>query len=118
MTACGSGGRALTAGAGDTGSENAVPELLEGDQLRALAQRLPTWQVGDGRLVRDIEASTFPAAIAWVVLIAEAAESMDHHPDIDIRWRRLHLELSTHSAGGRITDLDVALAERIDAIVG
>ena len=91
---------------------------LDDDQLQALGEQLPAWQAGDGRLVRDVEAPTFPAAIEWVVLIAEAAESMDHHPDIDIRWRRLHLELSTHSAGGRITDLDVALAKRIDAIVG
>lgn len=95
-----------------------MAEPLDDDQLRALGERLPAWQVGDGRLVRDVEAPSFPVAIEWVVLIAEAAESMDHHPDIDIRWRRLHLELSTHSAGGRITDLDVALAERIDAIVG
>ena len=95
-----------------------MAEPLDDDQLRALGERLPSWQVGEGRLVRDVEAPTFPAAIEWVVLIAEAAESMDHHPDIDIRWRRLHLELSTHSAGGRITDLDVALADRIDAIVG
>ena len=95
-----------------------MAEPLDDDQLRELGERLPSWQFGDGRLVRDVEAPTFPAAIEWVVLIAEAAESMDHHPDIDIRWRRLHLELSTHSAGGRITDLDVALAERIDAIVG
>ena len=95
-----------------------MAEPLDDDQLQALGERLPSWHVGDGRLIRDVEAPTFPAAIEWVVLIAEAAESMDHHPDIDIRWRRLHLEVSTHSAGGRITDLDVALAERIDAIVG
>ena len=95
-----------------------MAEPLDDDQLRELGERLPSWQVGDGRLVRDVEAPSFPVAIEWVVLIAEAAESMDHHPDIDIRWRRLHLELSTHSAGGRITDLDVALAQRIDAIVG
>ena len=95
-----------------------MAEPLDDDQLRALGPQLPSWQVGNGRLVRDVEAPTFPVAIEWVVLIAEAAESMDHHPDIDVRWRRLHLELSTHSAGGRVTDLDVALAERIDAIVG
>lgn len=95
-----------------------MADPLTDQDLANLATRLPAWQVGDGRLVRDVEAPTFPAAIEWVVMIAQAAEAMDHHPDIDIRWRRLHLELSTHSAGGRITDLDVALAERIDAIVG
>jgi 4a-hydroxytetrahydrobiopterin dehydratase len=94
-----------------------MPEPLADDQLALLADRLPDWTVAEGRLIRDVEAPTFPAAIEWVVLIAAEAESLDHHPDIDIRWRRLHLELSTHSAGGRVTDLDVRLAERIDAIV-
>lgn len=94
-----------------------MPEALDDTALAALADQLPAWQVGDGHLVRDVEAPTFPAAIEWVVMIAQAAEELDHHPDIDIRWRRLHLDLSTHSAGSRITDLDVALAKRIDAIV-
>jgi 4a-hydroxytetrahydrobiopterin dehydratase len=95
-----------------------MPEPLDDAALTALADALPAWRVDGGALVRDIEAPTFPVAIEWVVMIAEAAEELDHHPDIDIRWRRLHLVLSTHSAGGRITDLDVALAGRIDAIVG
>lgn len=95
-----------------------MPEPLGDEALAALGVALPRWRVEGGSLVRDVEAPTFPAAIEWVVMIAEAAEAMDHHPDIDIRWRRLHLELSTHSAGGRVTALDVALAERIDAIVG
>ena len=95
-----------------------MAEALDHEQLAALSERLPAWQVGEGRLIRDVEAPTFPAAIEWVVRIAEAAESLDHHPDIDIRWRRLHLELSTHSAGSRVTDLDVTLAGQIDAIVG
>ncbi len=94
-----------------------MTEPLSADQLALLADRLPEWTVADGRLIRDVEASTFPEAIEWVVLIAEAAEERDHHPDIDIRWRRLHLELTTHSAGSQITSLDVSLAEAIDTIV-
>jgi len=61
---------------------------------------------------------TFPdfrAAIRGVDEIALVAEEMDHHPDIDIRWRTLHLTLTTHSAGG-VTQLDVELAHRIDEI--
>lgn len=94
-----------------------MPEPLDATALAALGDALPGWKVDGGSLVRDVEAPTFPAAIEWVVMIAAAAEQLDHHPDIDIRWRRLHLVLSTHSAGGRITELDVALAQRIDAIV-
>jgi 4a-hydroxytetrahydrobiopterin dehydratase len=50
------------------------------------------------------------------VAVAEAAEEMDHHPDVDIRWRTLHFALTTHDAGG-ITVLDLSLAARIDTAV-
>ncbi|MFD0569605.1 4a-hydroxytetrahydrobiopterin dehydratase [Kitasatospora gansuensis] len=46
-------------------------------------------------------------------MVAEAAEELDHHPDIDIRWRTLRFVLSTHSAGG-LTGLDLTMAARID----
>ena len=43
------------------------------------------------------------------------AEEMDHHPDLDIRWRAVHVGLSTHDAGG-VTQLDIEQAHRIDEI--
>jgi len=55
-------------------------------------------------------------AIELVDLVAIAAEEMDHHPDMDIRWRTVTFVLSTHSAG-TITDLDFQLAQRIDALI-
>jgi 4a-hydroxytetrahydrobiopterin dehydratase len=50
------------------------------------------------------------------VRIGFAAEKMDHHPDVDLRWRTLHLTLVSHSAGG-VTELDLELARRIDALL-
>ncbi|MFM8772409.1 MAG: 4a-hydroxytetrahydrobiopterin dehydratase [Actinomycetota bacterium] len=95
-----------------------MAEPLTGEQIAALHVDLPLWRIEEGMLVRDVQAPSFPIAIDYVVAISAAAEEMDHHPDIDIRWRHLRLALVTHSAGGRITDLDVALARRIDDIVG
>ena len=95
-----------------------MAEPLTGEQIAALHVDLPLWRIEEGMLVRDVQAPSFPIAIDCVVAIGTAAEEMDHHPDIDIRWRHLRLALVTHSAGGRITDLDVALARRIDDIVG
>jgi 4a-hydroxytetrahydrobiopterin dehydratase len=74
------------------------------------------WERHDDDLVGIATAVSFTAAIAWVNQIAEAAEEFNHHPDIDIRWCTLTLRLSTHSSGG-LTDLDLLLADRIDAIV-
>jgi 4a-hydroxytetrahydrobiopterin dehydratase len=64
---------------------------------------------------RTFEFPTFPAAIAFVSRIADEAERMDHHPDIDIRYTKVTCSLSTHSAGG-ITSKDFKLAEAIDAV--
>jgi 4a-hydroxytetrahydrobiopterin dehydratase len=50
------------------------------------------------------------------VRIGFVAEQVDHHPDVDLRWRTLHLVLVTHSAGG-VTELDLDLARRIDALL-
>ncbi|GAA1988795.1 4a-hydroxytetrahydrobiopterin dehydratase [Kitasatospora viridis] len=88
--------------------------LTEAEIATALAE-LPHWRragIGDS-ISRTAEAADFPAAIRVVVAVAEQAERLDHHPDIDIRWRTLTFVLSTHSAGG-LTSLDFQLAALID----
>ncbi|MFI6298930.1 4a-hydroxytetrahydrobiopterin dehydratase [Nonomuraea sp. NPDC050790] len=73
------------------------------------------WTREGEELRRTITAPDFPTAIRIVDEIAVKAEGMNHHPDIDIRWRTLHLVLTTHDAGG-LTDLDHRLAAIIDDI--
>ena len=92
------------------------PPLLSPDEIAAALHGLPNWS-GDGdALHRTVELPTFRDAVAAIVAIADVAEEMDHHPDVDLRWRTLHLTLVTHSAGG-VTDLDLQLARRIDALL-
>ncbi|MFI5842814.1 4a-hydroxytetrahydrobiopterin dehydratase [Catenuloplanes sp. NPDC051500] len=82
---------------------------------KALAQ-LTGW-IGDQEvIVRTVELPSFPAAIVAVVDVAKHAEELDHHPDIDIRWRTVTFRLTTHSAGG-VTERDIQLATQIDEIV-
>jgi len=89
--------------------------LLSDDELHAALKDLPEWTRTGDEIARTVEASTFPAGIELVRRVAVAAEEADHHPDIDIRWRRVTFTLSTHSAGG-LTRLDVELARRIDQL--
>ncbi len=92
------------------------PTRLSPDELSAALTGLPSWS-GDGDGIhRSVELPTFRDAVAAIVAIADVAEEMDHHPDIDLRWRTLHLTLVSHSAGG-VTELDLELARRIDALV-
>ena len=91
-------------------------ELLGAEAIADFCLAHGDWTYADGALRATFVASDFSAAIAWVDAIAAIAEEMDHHPDIDIRWRTLHFTLSTHSAGG-VTELDLQLAIRIEGVV-
>lgn len=94
-----------------------MAELLAQEQIADELTNRPTWSAEGNALVRAVECQSFPRAIEAVNRIAEIAEELDHHPDIDIRWRNLRLSLSTHSLGG-ITAKDLLLADRIDAVIG
>ncbi len=89
-------------------------QVLSADDVdAALAEQGLEWErVGD-ELVTTVELADFAAALAFVNAVGAAAEAADHHPDIDIRWNKVHLALTTHSAGG-LTVLDLALAAAID----
>jgi len=75
----------------------------------------PQWEMGGEELTRTLEFADFADALGFVVRIGLIAEKMGHHPDIDIRWNKVGLRLSTHSAGG-LTEKDLELAEAISAI--
>jgi 4a-hydroxytetrahydrobiopterin dehydratase len=92
------------------------PPRLSPDELSAALRELPLWS-GDGEGIRrSVELPSFRDAVAGIVAIADVAEQLDHHPDVDLRWRTLHLALVTHSAGG-VTELDLELARRIDRLL-
>ncbi|ATQ31376.1 pterin-4-alpha-carbinolamine dehydratase [Rhodococcus ruber Chol-4] len=93
-----------------------MAELLSDADIEAALVDLPAWQRDGNAIVRTVESPSFPEAVALVDRVAEAAEAANHHPDIDIRWRKVTYSLSTHSAGG-ITASDVELARTIDALV-
>jgi len=76
------------------------------------------WQRAGDAIERDLRFADFAAAIAFVERVAEAAEEANHHPDILVHgWNKVRLTLSTHSEGG-LTEADLALAERLDGLVG
>ncbi|BBY59627.1 putative pterin-4-alpha-carbinolamine dehydratase [Mycolicibacterium sarraceniae] len=78
---------------------------------------LDGWERADGTLRRSVKFPAFLEGIDAVRRVAAHAESEDHHPDIDIRWRTVTFTLVTHSEGG-ITDKDVQMASDISEIVG
>lgn len=93
-----------------------MAELLDAEKIQVALAGLDGWTGEPTAITRSVELPSFPDAIAVVARVAMAAEDMDHHPDIDIRWRTLTFRCSTHSAGG-VTVRDIELARRIDEIV-
>jgi 4a-hydroxytetrahydrobiopterin dehydratase len=92
------------------------PSRLDPDQLAAALPGLPLWSGDTAGLHRTVELPSFRDAVAAIGTIADVAEELDHHPDVDLRWRTLHLTLVSHSAGG-VSELDLELARRIDVLL-
>ncbi len=90
-----------------------TPRLLDAAEIdRQLADLPGVYRGATGTLVLAVRAPSFEEAVQLVRLVAQAAELMNHHPDIDLRWCTVSFTLSTHSAGG-LTQLDVELAHQI-----
>ncbi|MDG4666162.1 4a-hydroxytetrahydrobiopterin dehydratase [Mycobacterium sp. 236(2023)] len=91
--------------------------VLTDEQVDAALPDLDGWERKDGAIRRSVEFPAFLDGIDAVRRVGEHAESKDHHPDIDIRWRTVTFALVTHSEDG-ITEKDVEMARDIDGILG
>jgi 4a-hydroxytetrahydrobiopterin dehydratase len=95
----------------------ARPEKLAADEIDAALGALAGWSRRDDEIEREFECASFPDAIAFVVRVGFLAEAANHHPDLDVRWRKVRVALTTHDAGG-LTQLDFDLAGRITEAFG
>ncbi len=74
------------------------------------------WDEVDGKLTKAFTFDAFLDGIAFVGKVGRLAEELDHHPDIDVRWRTVTLAVNTHDAGNTITAKDFDLARRVDQL--
>jgi 4a-hydroxytetrahydrobiopterin dehydratase len=86
-------------------------------EVQALTDRLPHWTVQNDKLRRQVRFADFSEAFAFMTRVALAAEQLNHHPEWSNVWNRVTIELTTHDTGG-LSNLDVELAGRIDALLG
>ena len=91
-------------------------KLLNETDLAGLQMALPEWKQVDAFLECWFEFPSFCLAMEFVGRVAQFAESLDHHPDIDIRYRKVCIRLTTYSAGG-LTSLDVETAGQIGKLL-
>ena len=87
--------------------------VLKEDKIRSLLAHLEGWSYDGEKIVKEVKFPTFLDVINSVTRIAEIAEAKNHHPDMDIRYNVLKLNLVTHDKGG-VTENDMAMARLID----
>lgn len=91
--------------------------VLADQEIEAELATVPEWTRAGDSIVRVVVADSFLAGIDLVGEVGRVAEQVDHHPDIDIRWRTITFTLSTHSAGG-LTVKDFDLARAVEELLG
>ena len=92
-----------------------MADLLDSAEIKTYLKKVPEWELDKKRIERTFDFDDFTGAMDFVNLVAEISEEQEHHPDIDIRYNRVKLSISTHSKSG-LTELDFQLAERIDTL--
>jgi 4a-hydroxytetrahydrobiopterin dehydratase len=90
--------------------------LLSTELITAALTHIPAWKQEEKNILRTFEFKDFNGAMKFVNQVAERSESAGHHPDIDIRWNKVRLALSSHSEGG-LTEKDFILAAEFDGMV-
>ena len=88
-------------------------EKMSDTQIQESLQSLTGWELKNGEIMKLYKFPDFKEAMGFVNRVANLAEEADHHPDIEIRYNKVTLTLSTHSAGG-LTEKDFQLARKID----
>lgn len=90
-------------------------KLLTDSEITKALSGLDKWNLVGKKIRKTFEHTDFVHAMGFVNSVALLAEKANHHPDIDVRWNKVMLTLSTHSAGG-LTEKDFALASQIDKL--
>ena len=88
---------------------------MNASQIKAALKSVPDWKKKRNTIAHTFQFKDFPAAIKFVNAVAKLAEKAWHHPDIDIRWNKVTLTLTTHSEGG-LTGKDFRLARQFDRL--
>jgi 4a-hydroxytetrahydrobiopterin dehydratase len=86
---------------------------LAKNEVKARLAGMEGWKFDDDEIEKKYRFQDFKQSMLFVNAVADAAEAMDHHPDIEIKYNRVEITLSTHSDGG-VTEKDFELAGKID----
>jgi 4a-hydroxytetrahydrobiopterin dehydratase len=93
-------------------------KALEQIDIQAALNELTGWEVRGGKLHKTFKFGSFAEAIGWMVSVSIFADKIDHHPEWSNVYSRVRVDLSTHDLGNVISNLDVELARKMNALAG
>jgi len=94
-----------------------MAEQLTDTELQTALDELDAWEFEDDKLKTTYEFTDFRAAISFIVRMSYYAEELNHHPELENVYNTVHIALTTHDAGGKVTEKDVELARQIEDFV-
>jgi 4a-hydroxytetrahydrobiopterin dehydratase len=89
--------------------------LLDQAAIQAKLSALKGWTLQDNKIQTTKTFDGFPSAVEFVNQLVEPAEAAGHHPDLEISYNRVTINLTSHDAGG-ITQKDFDLAQQVDGL--
>ena len=93
-----------------------MAEALSQEQLKEALNRLDNWKVEDDKLKKTFEFENFRESVAFIMRLSFEAEDMMHHPELFNVYNTVDIALTTHDVGGKVTEKDINLAEKLDSI--
>jgi 4a-hydroxytetrahydrobiopterin dehydratase len=89
--------------------------LLEDPEIERRLGDLPGWEREGDAITKTFERGDFVGSVRFIDSLVEPAESMNHHPDLEISWNEVKVSITNHAEGG-LTEADFALAGEIEAL--
>jgi 4a-hydroxytetrahydrobiopterin dehydratase len=89
---------------------------LPKDEIEKALSNLSEWSHEDDKLKKEFSFDNFRDAMAFITRIAFEAEEQVHHPEIFNVYNTVKIALSTHDAGGKVTEKDLKLAKSIESL--
>lgn len=93
-----------------------MAEPLTSDKVKSELDSLDGWNHEEDKLKKEYKFKSFPDAVSFITRIAFEAEEQVHHPEIFNVYNKVNIALSTHDAGGKVTEKDVKLAKVIESL--
>ena len=90
---------------------------LAPEEISSELETVAGWAVVEGSLTKVFEFETYLAGADFAANVARTAESLNHHPDILVSWRKVKVSVNTHDVQG-ISPYDFELARRVDRLFG